>query len=95
MQNREQAEQCMFNHIEQWKQSNLSQKQYCEQYEITYHSFHYWLRRYKRKHNEQRGAFVQLQIQSELACTELLLTDGRRLVFHQPVSSSFLKQLIS
>ena len=98
MQNRDEVRQQMFTHIEQWKQSNLTQKSYCEQHNIAYQSFHYWYKRYKNNNPTNSSAsFVQLQVQAQNVQphVELLLSDGRRIVFHQPVSSEFLKALIS
>ncbi len=98
MQNRDEVRQQMFTHIEQWKQSNLTQKSYCEQHNIAYQAFHYWYKRYKNNNPTNSSAsFVQLQVQAQNVQphVELLLSDGRRIVFHQPVSSEFLKALIS
>ena len=98
MQNRDEVRQQMFTHIEQWKQSNLNQKLYCEQHGILYHSFHYWYKRYKNNTSTSPSApFIQLQVQHQNMQTnvELLLIDGKRILFHQPVSSEFLKALIN
>jgi len=40
----------MFELIEQWQQSGLSQKAFCEQHSIRYYVFHYWYRRYRKQH---------------------------------------------
>ena len=98
MQNRDEVRQQMFVHIEQWKQSNLTQKLYCEQHNIAYQAFHYWYKRYKNNSPVNLPAsFVPLQVQQQNVQphVELLLSDGRRIVFHQPVSSEFLKALIN
>jgi len=99
MQYDQQAQQQMFAMIASWKQSGLSQKQYCEQNNIRYYVFHYWYKRYK---DEQRGVkdagFVSLNVQpspSFNADVELLMPDGKRILFHQAVSSDYLKALIS
>jgi hypothetical protein len=94
----------MFHHIIQWQQIGLVQKAYCLQNNIAYSVFHYWYRQYRnvqaktdsvRDRAEKQSDFVPLQVQSYSATVELLLTDGRRLVFHQMVSSDYLKSLIS
>ena len=91
----------MFDIISSWKQSNLSQKAYCEQNRIRYHVFHYW---YKRYHDEQsnstKPAFIPLNVTpsfSDGTCAniEVVLADGKRILFHQAVSSDFLKAVIS
>ena len=40
----------MFELIEQWQQSGLSQKAFCEQHSIRYYVFQYWYRRYRKQH---------------------------------------------
>ncbi len=102
MQRDETIRQQMFNMIAAWKQSGLSQKAYCQQHNIRYHVFHYW---YKCFRNLQSSAkdegFIPLKIQpvnsiyTASAVVELLLADGRRLLFHQVVTSDYLKALIS
>jgi hypothetical protein len=47
MQQGEQVREQMYVHIEQWKQSGLSQKVYCEQQGVKYHVFHYWYKLYR------------------------------------------------
>ena len=97
MQHRDEVRQQMLTHIEQWKQSDLSQKLYCEQHNLTYHSFHYWYKVYKNNQPANSATpFVQLQVQpqSMQPHVEILLPNGRRIIFHQPVSSDYLKCLI-
>ena len=87
--------------ISSWKQSGLSQKAYCEQNNIRYYVFHYW---YKRG-REQQGAvedrtFVPLNVKPSTfpvsnSAIEILLPDGKRILFHQPVGPDYLKALIS
>lgn len=92
----------MFSMIRGWQQSGLTQKAYCEKHSIGYHVFHYW---YKCFRDAQSAAkeqgFIAFKIQpsssvnTSCAAVELLLADGKRLLFHQPVSSDYLKALIS
>lgn len=87
--------------IASWKQSNLSQKGYCEQNQIRYHVFHYWYKRYRVEQlNSSEPAFIPLNVKrsfSEAGCAniEVVLADGKRILFHQGVSSDFLKAVIS
>ena len=101
MQNRE-TEQQMFNMLTHWQQSGISQKLYCEQHGIRYHVFHYWYKRFRDSQagSKKEGSFIPVQIKPALAAgrnasIELLLTDGRRLLFHQPVSADFIRTIIS
>ena len=99
MQSKDVQEQ-MFNLIRGWQNSGLSQKMYCEQSGIRYHVFHYWFKRYCNKNpGNKEGTFIPIQIQSSEAVgrhpgIELILSDGRRVLFHQPVSADFIKAII-
>ncbi|MEO6818822.1 MAG: hypothetical protein ABI204_03775 [Ginsengibacter sp.] len=105
MQSKEEIRKQKFLMIEAWQQSGLSQKAWCIQESIAYHSFHYWYTKYCSAHPvtfgslDKRQRFISLKVQSPFngiaANLELLLTDGRRLLFHSPVSSDYLKAIIS
>ena len=107
MQYSSEAEQQMFTMITCWQQSGLTQKDYCEQHSIRYHVFHYWYKKYRDAQlSDKQPGFVPLQVTppssatvvttpSSAAHTEIILPDGRRLLFHQPVSADYLKALIS
>jgi hypothetical protein len=90
----------MLSLIEGWKGSGLSQKAYCRQHQITYCSFHYWYKVYRDQNGEEkssRPAFVPLRIDSAAAARplmELVLSDGKRLLFHHQPSVDFLKALL-
>ena len=102
MQYDQQTQQQMLAMIEAWKQSGLSQKAYCEQNNIRYYVFHYWYKRYKDMLTPQQDiGFVPLNVKPSVSldtCSaglELLLPDGKRILFYQAVSSDYLKALIS
>lgn len=90
----------MFRFIEQWQQSKLTQKEYCGQQSIKYHVFHYWYKRYRQQQGGAVGnssSFVKLQIAKPVTAgaIEIHFPGGIRLFFHEPVSSNYLKALIS
>jgi len=96
MQSKDEVKQRMFANIEQWQLSGISQKAWCEQAGIPYYVFHYWYKRYRGKNITSTSSFVELKLQPAIVDhAELLLPDGKRLIFHQPVSSDFLKAIIS
>ncbi|MCY7420196.1 MAG: hypothetical protein LH478_00400 [Chitinophagaceae bacterium] len=102
MQKNEVTREQMFSMITSWQQSGLTQKAYCEQNGIRYHVFHYWYKCFRNLQSPAKDeGFVPLSIQSSQiindssAHVELLLPDGKRLLFHQPVSSNYLKAIIS
>lgn len=95
---KEGVQQLMFGHIEQWQQSGLSQKAFCGQVNLSYHIFHYWYKRYRNKESMPASSFIKLAVSSSAAAcspAELILPDGKRLLFHQGVSTDYLKALIS
>jgi hypothetical protein len=68
---------------------------------MAYHVFHYWYRRFRNQHVPNKAPannnFVQLQLQDRITGTpwcELLLANGQRLLFHQPVPADFIKGLL-
>ena len=93
----------MYAHIEQWEQSGLSQKVYCEQHTLKYHVFHYWYKLYRDQHQAAQSqpkasaSFLPLTLVNPSSATviELHLSGSQRLVFHQMVSADYLKALIS
>ncbi|HEY4195132.1 MAG TPA: hypothetical protein VGM63_06335 [Mucilaginibacter sp.] len=84
--------------IESWKRSGQSQKAWCRQQEIAYHIFHYWYQQYRKVHAQPEATqdFISLSVKSETtpSCCEVVYVDGTRVVFHEPVSVSYLKSLL-
>ena len=90
----------MFEVIEHWQQSGLTKKEYCQQRSIKHHSFYYWYKCYRTDHgnaDNNSGGFTKLKIDKAViaASVEIHFPDGVRLLFHEPVSSNYLKALIS
>lgn len=93
--------QQMFSLIERWKSSGQSQRAYCRQHHIAYHVFHYWYKRYREqqeKDAETPSSFVAVQLQAESSTiapyAELILPNGKRLLFHQRVEAATLNVLL-
>ncbi len=51
----------MFPLVEQWQQSGLSQKQFSKENNIKYHSFTYWVKRY-RQHQHRQDGFIPVEL---------------------------------
>ena len=91
----------MFAIIEKWQQGGLSQKTFCEQHQVIPHVFHYWYKCYRGQHGPASSTTVsdstelKLPAPSAEAAVELLLSCGHRIMFHQPVTASFIKALIN
>lgn len=96
MESRQQTREHHLSMIANWQQSGQNQKQFCLQNNIAYHVFHYWYKVYRNKQAVTDGSFVAITVSQQVqANVELHFTDGRRLIFHQPVSVDFLKALIA
>ena len=97
MASNQEVQQQMFGLIEQWRTSDLTQKAFCEQSSLPYHVFHYWYKRYRLIDIKEPTSFIKLKVSASsiTAQVELILADGKRLLFHQPVSSDYLKAIIS
>lgn len=94
-------QQKMFEDIGRWQQSGLTQKAWCEQNKVAYSSFHYWYRLFRNEQtgNKQtnRDGFVQLLVQNPLSVNpwcELVVGDGRKIFFHQPIAAEFIRSLL-
>ncbi len=96
MRNNPEIRRQMFEAIELWKQSGLSQKAFCEQQSLKFHTFYYWYKLHKQENNNSQSAFLKFQIAKPVAASsvEIHFPGGIRLVFHEPVSSSYVKSLI-
>lgn len=95
------SQQQFFEDIKRWQQSGLSQKAWCIQNNMAYHVFHYWYRRFRRQHPQTearaKSSFVQLHVQGHLSGApwcELVMSNGQKLLFHQPVPAEFIKSLL-
>ena len=99
MQATEAVRQQMFAHISEWQRSGLSQKQYCTEHHLRYYVFHYWYKRYRQAQATPfEAGFLPLQINTAPAAavhSEVVLCDGRRLLFYAPQSADFLKTLLA
>lgn len=94
--------QQMLEMIARWHQSGQSQTAFCKQQGISFYTFYYWHRKYKRNHDAADDAhtpgFVQLRVEEEpaaAALVEVSLPGGAKVLFHTPVSAAYLKAVIS
>lgn len=54
----------MFPLVEQWQQSGQSQKQFSQENNIRYHTFTYWIKRYRQNQYNQNG-FIPIDLSGE------------------------------
>lgn len=84
-------------HIECWRQSQLSQKEYCRQNDIIPHRFTYWKKRLTG--NQSNPTFVPVPLISNLpVCSvskiDLITPGGYKIQAGPGFDSATLKQLI-
>jgi len=53
----------MLSLIELWQESGKSQQLFCQEHDLTFTTFYYWLRRYRRQMDE--SSFLPVEISSE------------------------------
>ncbi len=88
----------MFSLLEEWKTSGISASKFCNDRSLSYHTFNYWLKKYRNKDKKspQKG-FVSLKIKEKESgnCKcEIILPDGKRIIFHERTEVSFLRALL-
>lgn len=98
MQNSHPGKDQMFALIRRCEESDLTQKAYCEQTDIRYHVFHYWYRQYRDRqvlNTSTTPSFVSLNDDPfPTVSAELVMPNGKQLLFHQPVDVQVLKALL-
>lgn len=74
MRNDPKVRQQMFDLIEEWKQSGLSQKAFCERHPIRFYQFYYWYKCYRRQHDvgeDNKSGFVKLRIEKPVVLSSV------------------------
>ena len=78
----------MFEHIERWERSGLSQREYCQKASMERSTFYYWLRLHRQRAEEaQAPAFLPIVVQENgpvVADDRILVTSPNGLVVSFP-----------
>jgi transposase-like protein len=82
----------MLSLIEQWQESGKTQQAFCQEHDITFSTFYYWLKRYRRGIDE--NSFLPVEISSG-SNIEIRYPDGIVLQLPAAVKLSTLKQLLN
>jgi hypothetical protein len=91
---KEQMRQERLAMISDWQQSGQSRQEWCRAHGVAYHVFQYWYRQWRRPVAAD-GKFIPVEVSpAGGGAVELLLPDGRRVVFHQPLDVAYLKALL-
>lgn len=94
------TQQLMFSLIEIWKGSGQSQLAFCKEKDIAYHRFHYYFKKYNERDQmpSDGSSFSQVKVGASNFATgsiEVQYPNGRKVIFHQPVEVSFLRNLLA
>jgi transposase-like protein len=81
----------MLSLIEQWQESGKSQQLFCQEHSLTYTTFYYWLRRYRRRVDESNFLPVEISSGSHI---EIRYPGGVVLQLPAETRLSTLKQLL-
>ena len=82
----------MLSLIEQWQESGKPQQIFCQEHDLTYTTFYYWLRRYR--HQVDESSFLPIEISSD-SHIEIRYPGGVILQLPAATRLSTLKQLLS
>jgi hypothetical protein len=82
----------MLSLIEQWHESGKTQQAFCQEHDLTFTTFYYWLKRYRRKIDE--SSFLPVEISSG-SHIEIRYPGGVVLQLPAVTKLSTLKQLLS
>ena len=94
-QERQEKSKEMYALIEQWQQSQKTQASFCQEHDIAYHVFVYWLKKYRGQHG-QNGNFLAMKFTDhEHTGIEIRYPNGIVIQLPRTVGIHELKQLIS
>lgn len=82
----------MLSLIEQWQDSGKTRQIFCQEHDLSYTTFYYWLRRYRRQVEE--SSFLPIEI-SSLSHIEIRYPGGIILQLPSTTKLATLKQLLS
>lgn len=80
--------------LEKFSQSDCTVKQFCEDYQIVPGTFHKWQSRVKEKslNKDTKAGFAQILVNS---LSGSLFAEVKGVRIYQPVSASYLKELLA
>ena len=85
--------------IDKWRSGGKKINQYCLEENIGYHKMNYWMRKEKYLSSGGDKKFIKVKLKAPTIGyenkTELILSNGNRIIFHGHVNMDDLKQLSS
>jgi transposase-like protein len=91
-QERVQRQEEMLSLIERWQESGKTQQTFCQEHDLTFSTFYYWLKRYRRGQDE--NSFLPVEISSG-SVIEIRYPGGVILQLPAATKLSALKQLLN
>lgn len=82
----------MLSLIEKWQESGKTQQLFCQEHDLTFSTFYYWLKRYRRGLDE--SSFLPVEVSSG-SYIEIRYPGGIILQLPAATSLSAVKQLLS
>ncbi|MCJ7447985.1 MAG: hypothetical protein MUO72_09840 [Bacteroidales bacterium] len=82
----------MLSLIEKWQESGKTQQAFCQEHDLTFTTFYYWLKRYRRELD--KNSFLPVEISSG-SHIEIRYPDGVILQLPAATRLSTLKQLLN
>jgi len=79
--------------INEWQTSGLSKKSFCQQRNISYHTFHYWC---KRLTSAPASGFTEMIVQADqqIGGCEIIFPSGARMILQGEPSTSWLREVL-
>ena len=81
-----------FSLIERWQESSKTQQAFCQEHDLTFSTFYYWLNRYRRGLDE--NSFLPVEVSSG-SHIEIRYPDGIILQLPAAIKLTALKQLLN
>jgi len=91
-QERVQRQEEMLSLVERWQESGKTQQVFCQEHDLTFSTFYYWLKRYRRGIDE--NSFLPVEISSG-SYIEIRYPKGVILQLPAGTRLSTVKQLLS
>lgn len=90
-----------FNHISQWRESGQTRSEYCQQHDLSFHAFGYWIGRHRAqaKNNGDAMNFVRAKVGDTGVITpssDLILQcpNGSKLLIPRDTPAAWLGSLL-
>lgn len=85
-------QEAMLTLIQQWHESGQTQQTFCKEHDLTFSSFYYWLKRYRRGIEE--NSFLPVEVSSG-SYIEIRYPGGIILQLPATIKLSALQQLLT